>query len=234
MSKGFSIAIDGPIASGKGTVATALANKLNGLFMSTGSMYRSVALLCLEKGIDINSEAEVAKILSNVNVDYVGKKVFLNGLDVTDKIRESDVSHASSVVAVYIKIREDLVKKQQQIAQKYIDRGQIVIADGRDTGTRVFPEAALKIFLTASLETRAKRSLERYKQKGVEMDLENVLLETEIRDKRDTERKVDPLPSNPVAFGYWVLDNSNQTENETVRAIMEELRKRGLINHDKH
>lgn len=230
MSKGFSIAIDGPIASGKGTVATALANKLDGLFMSTGSMYRSVALLCLEKGIDINSETEVTRVLPSVNIDYLGKRVFLNGSDVTDKLRQPDVSHASSVVAVYAKIRNDLVKKQQQIAQQYVDKGQIVIADGRDTGTRVFPKAALKIFLTANLNVRAKRSLERYKQEGVEKNLEEVILETEIRDKRDTERKIDPLPSNPVALGYWVLDNSNQTEEETINSITVELKRRGLIN----
>lgn len=229
MSKGFSIAIDGPTASGKGTVATALANKLNGLFMSTGSMYRILALLCLEKGIDINNEKEVARVLPSVNVDYIGKKVFLNGVDVTDKIRQSEVSHASSVVAVYAKVRNDLVKKQQQIAQKYVDKGQIVIADGRDTGTRVLPNAALKIFLTANLGIRVKRSLERYKQEGIHKSMEDVFLETEIRDKRDTKRHIDPLPSNPVAFGYWVLDNSNQTENETIAEIMSELKKRGLI-----
>lgn len=230
MSKGFSIAIDGPIASGKGTVATALANRLNGLFMSTGSMYRALALLCLEKGVDIKNEREVEKILPNVNIIYRQKKVFLNGLDVTDKLRQSSVSSASSIIAVYKKIREDLVIKQQQIAKKIINKGQIVIADGRDTGTRVFPNSALKIFLTADLKTRAKRSLERYKKEGVIKNLDEVVLETKTRDERDTQRKIDPLPLNPSAFGYWILDNSNQTENETIDAIMAELRKRGLVN----
>lgn len=230
MSKGFSIAIDGPIASGKGTVATVLAHKLGGLFMSTGSMYRALALLCLEKGVDVNNEVQVAKILPNVNVNYVDKKVFLNGLDVTNKLRQSTVSSASSVVAVYKKIRQDLVKKQQELAEKFIEKGQIIIADGRDTGTRVFPNAALKIFLTADLATRAKRSLERYRKEGVSKNLEEVVSETKTRDKRDTQRKIDPLPLNPLAFGYWVLDNSNQTENETINTIMAELKKRALIN----
>lgn len=230
MTKGFSIAIDGPIASGKGTVATALADKLNGLFMSTGNMYRSVALLCLKRGIDINDETAVVSVLSDINAEYKGKKFFLNGRDVTEEIRQPDVSHGSSVVAIYKKIREDLVRKQQEIAKKHTENGQIVIADGRDTGTRVFPDAKLKIFLTANLEERAKRSLERYKKEGVNKSLDKVVLETKIRDKRDTERKIDPLPLSPVSLGYWVLDNSNQTEEETIDIIMQELRKKGLIN----
>lgn len=232
MNKGFSIAIDGPMASGKGTVANALANKLGGIFMSTGSMYRAVSFLCLERGIDINSEEEVVKVLPDVNVDYVGKKVLLNNKDVTNRIRQQDVTYGSSVVAVYAKIREDLVKKQQQIAQKYIDRGKIVIADGRDTATRVFPNASLKIFLTASIKVRAKRNVVRYKKKGLGKSFEEIVAETKLRDERDSSRKIDPLPSFPKELGYWVLDNSNQTERETIGIIMSELGKRGLIKHD--
>lgn len=232
MNKGFSIAIDGPIASGKGTVANALANKLDGIFMSTGSMYRAVSLVCLERGIDINNEKEVERVLPDINVEYFGKKILLNNKDVTDRIRQPDVTHGSSVVAVYAKIRKSLVEKQQQIAKKHIDNGKIVIADGRDTGTKVFPDAALKIFLTATLEVRAKRSVVRYKKSRLKKSFEEIVVETKLRDERDSNRKIDPLQSSPEKFGYWVLDNSNQTEDETISIIIKELEKRGLIKND--
>jgi len=230
MSKGFSIAIDGPIASGKSTVATALADELEGLFMSTGNMYRAVALLCLEKNLDINNEKDVEKVLPNINVDYAGKNFFLNGIDITDRIRLPDISHGSSVVAVYAKVRNDLVAKQQQIANRYISHGKIVIADGRDTGTRVIPDAFLKIFLTATPAIRAERSLERYKTGGVNKTLEDVIEEIKLRDERDINRKIDPLPSRPEKMGYWILDDSGQTKEQTINAIIKKLKERGLIN----
>lgn len=230
MNKGFSIAIDGPIASGKGTLAIALADKLGGFFMNTGGMYRAVAFLCLERGIDIQSEEKVARVLSDVNVDFKDQKVFLNDRDITERIKESDVASGSSVVAVYSAVRKDLVYKQQKIAKDIANRGQVVIAEGRDTGTKVLPNASLKIFLTARLEVRAKRSLLRYKQKGIDKSLDEVIAETKIRDERDANREIDPLVSIPLNFGYWVLDNSDQTEEQSINSILQELRKRGLIN----
>lgn len=229
MNKGFSIAIDGPVASGKGTVASALAKTLNGFFINTGGMYRCVALLCIQKGLNMQNEDEVVSILPDVNVEFKDGKVFLNGEEVTDRLIKPDVAGGSSEVAVYERVRKDLVSKQQKMAQGLINNGQIVIAEGRDTGTKVLPNADIKIFLTASTEIRAKRSMRRDMQRGIVKDYDTVLNETKIRDQRDTGRTVDPLPSNPQSLGYWVLDNSHQTEEETIKTVLEELKKKGLI-----
>jgi CMP/dCMP kinase len=229
MKKGFSIAIDGPVASGKGTVAKALANKLKGSTIDTGAMYRCVALMCINNNLDINKEEDVVKVLPKINVEFRSGKVFLNGEDVTERIRKEDAAHGSSVVAVYPKVRIDLVKKQQIIAGELISKGGIVIMEGRDIGTRVLPKADLKVFLTADVWVRAERSMLRYKHKGFIKTLDEVLEETKIRDYRDSHRDMDPLAiENPQKFGYWVLDDSKQTENETINAVLNELKSKGL------
>jgi CMP/dCMP kinase len=230
MKKGFSIAIDGPVASGKGTIARVLANNLKGSNIDTGAMYRSVALMCINNNLDINKEEDVVKVLPKTTIEFENGEVFLNGEIVTERIRKEDTAHGSSVVAVYQAVRKDLVKKQQIIAEELISKGEIVIMEGRDIGTRVLPKADLKVFLTADVLVRAKRSLNRYKQKGIIKTLNEVLEETKARDYRDSHRDVDSLAiDNPQAFGYWVLDDSKQTENETINAVMNELKLRGLI-----
>lgn len=229
MSKGFSIAIDGPVASGKGTVAAALAVRLGGFFINTGAMYRAVALVCSENGIDVNSENKVSKILPKVNFDFKDNEVFLNGANVTVRLTKPDVSKASSIVATYPSVRVYLVKKQRKIVEDILNRGKMVVAEGRDTGTKVIPSASLKIFLTASLKTRAKRRLNQYGEKGVGENIKDVIEDTKTRDKRDMERDIDPLSSNPSSLGYWVLDNSNQTKEQTLGLIIKELKRRGLI-----
>jgi cytidylate kinase len=181
----------------------------------------------------VKNEDDVIKVLPKTNVEFKQQQTFLNGVDVTDRIREVDVAKGSSVVAVYEKVRQDLVKKQKDIAIDLINKGKIVILDGRDIGTRVLPDADLKIFLTATVEVRAKRSLNRYKQKGIIKNLKDVLEETKSRDYRDSHRDIDPLPIKPESFGYWILDDSNQTEKETINLVLEKLRERGLI-HDKN
>jgi len=229
MPQGFSIAIDGPVASGKGTTAAALADKLGGFFINTGGMYRAVALFCIERGIDINNEAKVTSILPEVNIEVRDGKIFLNGSDVTERIKEPDTSDGSSVVAVYGSVREALVKKQQEIGKRVIDQGKVVVAEGRDAGTRIFPGAALKVFLTASMEVRAKRRQVQYLVKGIKKEIQDLIEEIRIRDQRDTGRIIDPLSSDPGKDGYLVLDNSNQTSEQTAEVIMQKLIKRGLI-----
>lgn len=229
MNKGFGVAIDGPVASGKGTLAQALANKLGGFFINTGAMYRAVALLCLERSIDLTKEIEVVKVLPDINIEFKNQKIILNGGDISERIKEPDIAAGSSIVASYSSVRKDLADKQQKIAQNIIGEGKIVVVEGRDIGIRVLPDANIKIFLTADLEVRAKRRLEQYKTKGIQKEFAQILDETKIRDERDTTREIDPLPSNPAASGYWVLDTSNQSEQETIRAVMKELEKRGLI-----
>ncbi len=230
MTKAFSIAIDGPVAAGKGTIAIDLTNRLDGFYIYTGAMYRCVALLCLQRGINLEDEAQVLTVLSDINMEFQGGKVLLNGNDITQRIKEPDAARGSSFVSRHKKVRADLVIKQQEIAKKAIESGQIVIADGRDIGTVVLPDAAVKIFLTANVDVRIERELGRYREQGIIKDRESIIEEIKQRDERDFNRDIDPLPANPQALGYWVLDNSSQSEGETVGIIMQELKKKGLLN----
>lgn len=230
MNKGLTVAIDGPVASGKGTIASALARKLDGSFINTGAMYRSVALLCLERGIELSDESAVEKILPEVNVVFDKQQVLLNGREITERIKEPDIAAAASVVASYAVVRRDLVIKQQKIAKEEKEKGNIVIMEGRDIGTRVIPDADMKIFLTADSDIRAKRRLEQFAEKGIEKELDEVRSETLKRDKLDSEREVDPLPSDPASLGYFVLDNTDQSEDESISIILDEIRKKGLLN----
>lgn len=231
MPQGFSIAIDGPVASGKGTLANVLAKRLGGFYLDTGAMYRSVAFQCLQNGIDINDQAAVETTLPSLDVVFEGGRISLNGSDVTERIREQDVTHGSSVVAQYGSVREDLVRKQQQIAKEAMKNGQMVVIEGRDVGTRILPNASLKIFLTARPEVRALRRAVQDREKGIKTDAHEALKDLRKRDERDMNRAIDPLPSNPSELGYFILDNSDQFEEETVESIMAELKRRGLV-HD--
>lgn len=230
MNKGFSIAIDGPVASGKGTIAQALANKLNGSFINTGAMYRCVALICLNKDVDINDEKLVEELLPNLEINFDDEKVLLNGSDVTERVKEPDIANASAIIATYAGVRSDLVKKQQEIAEKETERGKVVVMEGRDIGTRVLPNADFKIFLTAEPKIRAERRQEQFAQKGIDKELTEVIEETLERDRLDTGRKVDPLPSDPASLGYFVLDNTKQSEEESINIILEEIKRKGLKN----
>lgn len=230
MKKGFSVAIDGPVASGKGTLAEALAKKLRGYSINTGGMYRALALYCLENNINTGSESEVANVLGKVVVDLIEDKVLLNGKDVSDRLKESDISATSSILASYGLVRNDLANRQRSIAEKLMSEGRAVLIEGRDIGTRVMPDADLKIFLTADENVRAQRRHLQYKQKGILKNFEEVLEETKSRDRLDSSRETDPLTSDPESMGYWVLDDSGQDEQESISAILSELQKRGLIN----
>ena len=228
MPKGFVIAIDGPVASGKGTIAQKLAKKLHGFDLYTGAMYRCVALLCINKGLDLENESAVESVLSDLNAEFNNGKVLLNGQDVTERIKEQDAASGASVVGVFPRVRESLAHKQQQIAKRATDKGLIVVAEGRDMGTTVFPDAPFKIYLTARPEVRAKRRMEQFIDSG--KDLEGELVELKTRDKRDTERVASPLASSPEDLGYFVLDNSDMNEEQALDAINKELGKRKLIN----
>ncbi len=226
--KGFVIAIDGPVASGKGTLAHKLAQQVNGFYLYTGAMYRSIALLCINKGLNLEDESEVIKVLSNLNIEFTDGKVILNGHDVTERLKKPDTASGASVVGVYKKVREKSVKLQQAIAEKAVAKGLIVVAEGRDTGTVVFPQAAFKIYLTAKPEIRAMRRMEQYIKE--DKDLQKELEQLKIRDKRDQERVVSPLPIDPEAQGYFVLDNSNMIGDEALNVVKDELGKRNLLN----
>lgn len=223
------IAIDGPVAAGKGTIATKLASILDGLYLYTGAMYRILALLCIEQGIDMHNEQAVIALLPLLTISYDKEKIFFNGRDITDRIKEDDTASGSSVVAVYPQVRAAMVTKQQAIGELALSQGIPVIIEGRDTATKVFPEAELKVYLTASPEARAKRRLSQYQQQGRTVSFDEVLEEIHVRDKRDMLRETDPLPSNPKELGYFIVDDSQMSEADTLETIYEELRRRGLL-----
>lgn len=223
-NKTYSIAIDGPVAAGKGTIAPKLAKRLDGLYLYTGAMYRCVALFCFKKGIDLNNEGSVESILSKINIEFKEEKILLNNEDVTEQIKKEMVAMGSSKVALYRKVRYKLVSLQKEIAQKALLKGISVVAEGRDTATKVLPKATLKIFLTAKPEIRAKRRLAQIIKRGEKEDFKKVLDDVTKRDKQDSKRKIDPLVQNPENYGYFLLDNSSLSEKETINAIVAKIK----------
>ncbi|MBC5637086.1 (d)CMP kinase [Ornithinibacillus sp. BX22] len=192
MTKKIAIAIDGPAAAGKSTVAKIVANKLSYIYIDTGAMYRAITLKALENSVDVNNEQELVEILETTSIKLVqseeGQRVLLDDRDVTLDIRTSEVTNNVSYVAQHPKVREDMVARQQQLAEA---RG--VVMDGRDIGTKVIPDAEVKIFLIASVEERAKRRHVENINKGFPSDLEQLKKEIEKRDLIDSEREASPL-----------------------------------------
>lgn len=229
--KGIFIAIDGPVASGKGTIAPLLAQRLHGFHLYTGAMYRALALYCREHDVDMTNEQAIRDVLSSITIELLPTKTMLNGKEVSDSIKTQDIAQGASLVGVFASVRQTLVQRQREIAERSIQEGKVVVAEGRDTGTVVFPNADLKIYLTAKVEVRAKRRLEQLHQQGNNtITFEMVLEDTKIRDNRDTERVISPLVNNPKEYGYFILDNSDLNEEETIQIIIEELKRRRLLN----
>ncbi len=237
----FQIAIDGLIAAGKGTVARLAAERLGLLYVDTGAMYRATALLAKEHGIRWDDEDNLAKLVSESEMilhkpagqEIDGRliTVILNGKDVSWEIRGPVGTEGSSVVAQHAKVRQELVKKQQALAAT-----SDVIMEGRDITYRVLPNAQIKIYLTASIDVRAKRRYkeELEKQKNTrempeyekkEVMFEKVYADIEKRDKRDLERTVDPLR---IVEGAWVLDTTNLTIEQVVDLIVNKARELGF------
>ena len=226
MSKSFQIAIDGPVAAGKGTVSRLLAQKLGFLYVDTGAMYRATALLALRQEIDLADEDKVVALLEKSKLEMRNPippkeldgrltTVILDGEDVSWAIRTQKCGDGSSKVAVLPKLRHVLVQKQQEIAAN-----QNVVMEGRDITFRVLPDADLKIFLTADLQSRATRTHMQYLTKGIDTTIEKVIEEIKERDKRDMQRETDPLQIMPDA---WVLDTSNLEIEEVVDLIVEKV-----------
>jgi cytidylate kinase len=229
IKKNLQIAIDGPVAAGKGTVAYLLSKKLSILYVDTGAMYRAAALLGLENGLDLTKETPLLKLLKETEIKLrVPHKddgrfctVLLNGKDVTWKIRKPRVSWGASQVAVFPAVRKHLVKLQKKIAVS-----QAVIMEGRDITTVVLPKADLKIFMIAIQKERAKRRHLQLKEMGRASSFKAVLLETKKRDKQDSQRKADPLK---ITKDVWVLDTTELTIPEVIKAILKKLRLLQLI-----
>lgn len=189
----ISVAIDGPAGAGKSSVSKAVAKSLGFTYIDTGAMYRSVALFAIENGIDIKNEPEkLINRLDEVKIDISyteqGQRIFLDGKDISERIRKEDVSVGASDVAVIPQVREKLVEMQRDMAKR-----ANVIMDGRDICSHVLPNAQVKVFLTASAESRARRRYDELCEKGVECDFEKIKADMEYRDKNDSERAVSPL-----------------------------------------
>ncbi len=224
MSKGFIIAIDGPVAAGKGTVAPLLAKKLNGFYLYTGAMYRCLALLCIEKGISTKDKKQIIKILPFFKMHFNGDGIFLNSKDVTERIKKEDTAMGASDVGLIKEVREKMVNIQQDIARDLVNEGKIVVAEGRDTGTKVFPNAEFKFFLTAQARIRARRRLLQIEDRGDKKEFDDVLRDVISRDEQDSNREIDPLAKDPQGLGYIVLDNSEMSEKETIEKIIRRIK----------
>jgi cytidylate kinase len=183
------VAIDGPAAAGKGTVARALAARLGWTYVDTGAMYRAVAFAASARGARLDDEAAVAEVARAARVELVGERVNLDGVDVTDRVRAPEVNRVVSSVAAYPSVRAILVEAQQAA----LARGRDVVIEGRDIGTTVAPDADVKVFLTASIEERARRRVE---QLGLDTDdatLESVRADLAARDRADATRAASPF-----------------------------------------
>jgi CMP/dCMP kinase len=206
------IAIDGPAGAGKSTVASRLAARFGLLNLETGAMYRAFALKALESGIDVGNADALQQLAGNTSIALVptssGNSVFLDGADVTDRVREPAVTQAASQVSVHPAIREWMVSLQRKLGE----RGGIVM-EGRDIGTVVFPDANIKIFLDASAEARGER---RYEQSGKASSPETILQEIRDRDERDRNRAQSPLKPAPDAT---VIDSTHLSLDEVVGRI---------------
>lgn len=213
---GFAIAIDGPAGAGKSTVAKAVARTLNATYLDTGAMYRAVGLYMMRSGVPLDMPALIAARADNAQVDVRyedgAQHVYLNGEDVSSAIRENAVSAAASAVSAVPRVREMLVARQRDIASK-----TDVVMDGRDIGTRVLPDAPLKVFLTARCEVRARRRYLELTERGESVDYDTLLEEIRQRDYNDSHRALSPMV--PAADAI-MLDSSDMTQDEVTAHII--------------
>jgi cytidylate kinase len=210
------IAIDGPAASGKSTTAKLVAQKLGFLYLDTGAMYRAITLKALENRVDVNDEESLGKLAKNSVINFENKdgvnRIWLDGKDVTEKIRDPQVDKNVSYVSMHKKVRKILVETQKRIGEE-----KDLVAEGRDTTTVVFPHA-FKVYLDADIKERAKRRLLELEQKGIESTLEEQITEISKRDKLDSEREASPLLRDKDAV---VVDTTNLTIEQQVDRVVQ-------------
>jgi cytidylate kinase len=215
------IAIDGPSGSGKSTVGKAIARRLEYLYIDSGAVYRAIGRKAIDTSTPLE-DASVARLARASVIKLVGDpdhlQVLLDGHDVTGAIRLPEASHASSVVATIPEVREAVVEKLREMAKS----GGVVM-DGRDIGTKVFPDAQVKLFLDASLEVRARRRFEEELERGRDVSLERIRAELEERDQRDRERAATPLVKAPDAI---FIDTSDMPLDRVIEQVLEIVRTR--------
>ena len=214
----LTIAIDGPVGAGKSTISDVVANRLGILHLDTGAMYRAVGLYMLDNGIDpqdqdtVSSLCEGGRVLVDVRYENGSQRTLVNGEDISGRIRAQEVGQAASCVSRYPAVRRMLVRRQQEMA-----KDQPMLLDGRDSGTVVLKDATVKIYLTASPESRARRRMLQLREKGDTTPYEEILAEVNARDYQDTHRETDPLRRAEDAV---LVDSSDLTFDETVSAIL--------------
>ena len=207
------ITIDGPTASGKGTIASEVARKLGFHYLDSGALFRLAALSCLTQKVDLTDEAACSGVTRQMRPCFKDGKVFLGDKDVTDAIREEAVGLAASRVATMASVRTASLDLERDFC-----RAPGLVADGRDMGTVVFPNACLKVFLTAGAQVRAQRRYKQLIQRGISANLADLARDLQERDKRDRERAVSPTRPAPDAR---LLDSSDQTIEQTVRCVLD-------------
>jgi cytidylate kinase len=206
------IAIDGPSASGKGTVAEKVAAALGYRYLDSGALYRLVTLAALGASADLDDEAALARIAEKMAVDFRNGRTWLDGRDVTVELRSEDVSAAASRVAAHPAVRRALLTRQRGFRAS-----PGLVADGRDMGSVVFPDAPLKVYLTADVAARAERRYKQLKEKGMYAKMGDVVAELRRRDERDSSRPVAPLKHYPDAL---FLDTTGLTVEQAVERIL--------------
>jgi cytidylate kinase len=220
--KKINIAIDGPASSGKSTVAKILANDYGFIYTDTGAMYRSVTLMAIKAGVAFTDEDALVQLIHENAISFKqtdqGQLVFINDNNVTEDIRQPEVTNNVSEVSAHEAVRRELVKKQQEIA-----KASGVVMDGRDIGTAVLPNAEVKIFLVASVVERAERRYKENQSKGIMTDFQTLKEEIEHRDLLDSTRKISPLKK---AADAELLDTTGMTIQQVVTSIKEVVEKK--------
>ena len=220
------IAIDGPSAAGKSTLAKRLAKELGFTYLDTGAMYRALAFKVLREGIDIGNDGMLTELIGSTEIDLIeteGKlRVLLDGEDVSELIRTPEVSQMASKASALKAVRRWMLVLQRALGQ----RGDVV-AEGRDIGTVVFPDAEVKIYLDASAQERARRRVEELRRSGRQVSLDETLREMVERDKRDSERDLAPLCKAADAVA---IDSSALDAEALAQTVMQEIRKKALAN----
>lgn len=222
MQNGIQVAIDGPASAGKSTVAKLVAKRFNYVYCDTGAMYRVVTLAALQQGIAMDGTKQIADLARQVKISFKPgdpeQRVFLNGEEVTTAIRQGEIDNNVSAVAAIPAVRQEMTNQQRQIAQT----GGIVM-DGRDIGSTVLPNAPVKIFMVATAHERARRRYVENKEKGIATaSLAELQHEIELRDQKDSSRKVSPLLQAPDAIR---LDTTKLTIDEVVDKISDIIKK---------
>ena len=214
----FIVAIDGPSGTGKGTITELIAKKYNFQYLDTGATYRCVTLKMIKENIQLNETEKIKEMLKNIKIDFEGEKVFLDGEEVTKKIREEDVTNMVSQVSHLQEVRTAMVELQRRMSE-----GKEVILDGRDIGTNVFPNAEVKIYLDASSEERAKRRFKQNQEKGIDIPFEEVKKNIEFRDQNDKNAKVGALKQAEDAV---YIDTTNLSIKEVEKKVSDVIKKK--------